>query len=103
MVDTSKKVYDRKVSTYSDNLRFVLLNLFGFNPEVVVFVTTKGIVIPFLRLFKCANEGISANLFNLNVKKPTFTFVREPMQRFMSGFTQTARTSASMNPKRRTI
>ena len=125
MADASKRLYDRKVSSYYDNLRFVLLHLFGFNPEVVVFLTTKGIVIPYLRLFKCANEGISANLFILtvskstilangirlnakneftkdmilnslqhnheyrNITKPTFTFVREPIQRFMSGFTET--------------
>ena len=125
MNDASKNLLDKKASSYYDNVDYVLLKLFGFNPEVVIFVTTKGTVIPYLRMFKCANEGISANLFLLtvskgtilsngirmnaktqnskdmllhslhhnheyrNISKPTFTFVREPTQRFMSGFTET--------------
>lgn len=125
MTDASKKLFDKKVSSYYDNVDFVLLKLFGFNPEVIIFVTMKGTVIPYLRMFKCANEGISANLFSLtvskstilsngirmnaksnsakdmllnslqhnheyrNTTKPAFTFVREPTQRFMSGFTET--------------
>lgn len=126
MASSISEYYIKRNFTYYDNMDFILVKFFSFSPDAILFLTLNGVIIPYVRLFKCANEGISSNLYRLTVAKPTvhfktirinaksqsqyqfilsalqhlnnynqtslapsFTFVREPLQRFMSGFAET--------------
>jgi len=42
---------------------FVLILFYSYNPGAVLYVTRDAIAIPFVRIWKCANEGIGSNLF----------------------------------------
>lgn len=49
---------------------FTLHAFFSYNPGAVVYLTNESVAVPYVRIWKCANEGIGANLYLSTLFRP---------------------------------